>query len=195
MIDCAMSTNTETPMACLTFTAPLMIQASSNHKSSRVMTAVATVMNGIIQGINRDAGGGACGADMTGRARSGHGHGQTVINAVSGGMDSQPIAAMARVAIPGAGGGQTYQHPTMRLVMAEITIIVMNCGRGDGIAYMTTLASVIGGGADHTTMIDIGMEQKIVCAVTGITIIKRKRIAIRHGMARGAVNQSNRGCS
>ena len=158
------------------------------------MAGGATVMNGIIQRIDRDAGSGASGAGMAGRANSRHGHCQAVIDPVGGGMNGQPIAAMASITVSGTVDGEADQHPPTSLVVTETAVIMMD--NGEGIPrIVATLASVIGCGADRTAMVDIGMARKIVGAVTGIAIIKSERIVIRHGLANGAADQGDGGCS
>ena len=114
-----------------------------------------------------------------------------MICTISDGMNSQPITAMARVAVPSAGGGQANQHTATNLVMTEVTGTMMDCGRGDDIPGMATLAGVVACRIDHTAVVDVGMALKVVGTMAGITIIKR--IGLRHGLANGTADQRDRG--
>jgi len=153
------------------------------------MAGIATAVNGIIQRIDRDAGGGACSTGMTGRASSCHCDSLAMINAVSG-MNSQPIAAMASITVPRSAAGQTNQQPATGLVMTEGAVIVMNSG--DGIpGIMATLAGVIVCGNNLGSMSAIYIVVRISGAVTGVTIIEG--IGYRHGLTRGYANQGDRG--
>lgn len=79
--------------------------------------------------------------------------------------------------------------------MTEITFVIMDGGRGDGIPGMATFTGVVAGGGNHplTAMVDIGMPRKVVGAVTGITIVEG--VGLGDGLANGAALQGDRGGS
>ena len=82
-------------------------------------------MNGVVLRFNRDTGEGASGSGVTGGTGSRHGNRKAVIGAIGEAMDGQPIAAMASITVPGAGGGKAYQHPAASLVMTEVAAAMM----------------------------------------------------------------------
>lgn len=106
-------------------------------------------------------------------------------------MDGQPIAAMAGVTVTRSSCGEAYQHTATSRVMTEVTVATMDCGRGDSVTRMASLARIVGCGIDHTAVVDIAMALEVVGTVAGITRIEG--IGLRHGFANSTANQGDGG--
>ena len=66
VIDVTVCPNTKIPMTGYTIRAATVACSNADQNSFGVMTGIAPVMNGIIQGLNRDTARGASSIDMTG---------------------------------------------------------------------------------------------------------------------------------
>ena len=66
VIDVTMCPNTKIPMTGYTIRAATVACSNADQNSFGVMTGITPIMNGIVQGIDRDPGDGSSSIDMTG---------------------------------------------------------------------------------------------------------------------------------